>query len=95
MFRMSNKRALLVEVWCTSINLSFHSFQNNFATLGPKMGFIPPEKISLGGPAHSTTKRREINRNGQLSIINDYLSELVSHRPFRQCCILLVEWDLL
>jgi len=30
---MINKRALLVEVWCTLISLNFYLFQNNFANV--------------------------------------------------------------
>ena len=37
MFHMINKRALLLEVWCTLIILNFYLFQKNFANLrGPK-----------------------------------------------------------
>jgi len=50
MFHMINKRALLVEVWCTFISLNFYLFQNNFATLGSQNGFCSPKKVSLGGP---------------------------------------------
>jgi len=55
MFHMINKRALLVEVWCTSLN--FCLFQNNFASLkGPKWVLFRQKKY-LGGPrlAHCTT----------------------------------------
>ena len=37
MFHMINKRALLLEVWCTLIILNFYLFQKNFTNLrGPK-----------------------------------------------------------
>jgi len=36
---MFNKRALLVEAWCTFITVNFYLFQNNFATLGPQNEF--------------------------------------------------------
>jgi len=34
----------------TLISLNFYLFQNNFATLGPKMSFVLLKKISLEGP---------------------------------------------
>jgi len=44
---MTNKRALLVEVWCTFISLNFYLFQNNFASLrGPKWFLFRLKKFS-------------------------------------------------
>jgi len=46
---MTNKRALLVEVWCTLISLNFYLFQNNFASLrGPKWVFFRLQRFLLG-----------------------------------------------
>jgi len=45
---MINKRALLVEVWCTLISLNFYLFRNNFASLrGPKWVLFRLKKFLL------------------------------------------------
>jgi len=49
MFHKINKRAHLVEVWCTLISLNFYLFQNNFATLrGPEWVLFRLKKLSWG-----------------------------------------------
>ena len=58
MFHMISKRALLVEVWCTLISLTFDLFQINFACLrGPKWALFRLKR-SLGDPDHNSPRRR-------------------------------------
>ena len=48
MFRMINKRALLVEVWWALISLIFYLFQNNFASFrSPKWVLFRPKRFIL------------------------------------------------
>jgi len=47
MFHVINKRALLVEVWCTLISLNFYLFQKNLQVLGAPNGFCCLKRFLL------------------------------------------------
>jgi len=56
---MINKRAHVVEVWCTLISLNFYLFQNNFVSLrGPKWVLFRLKKFLLEALCWLTAPRK-------------------------------------
>jgi len=57
---MINKQTRLVEILCAVISLNFY-FKLILQLLVPQMDFVPPKKISLGGPVTIIALRRSGN----------------------------------
>ena len=83
MFRMINKPAPIVELWCTLISRNFYFFQNNFASIrGPKWILFRLKRFLLEALSATTIRTRRMeDKSSRIRFYKPVVLEVVDFDP--------------